>query len=94
VVSTVVFLYGVVTIGFAGLSQALVVETVGTKYAATGIGLFMTVTQLGKVVGPPLFGLVVDLTGAYRMGWFLMAGFAACGTAVAVASRSGEKHLD
>jgi MFS transporter, ACS family, hexuronate transporter len=94
VVTAVVFLYGVVTIGFAGLSQALVVETVGRKHAATGIGLFMTVTQLGKVVGPPLFGLVADLTGTYRMGWFLMAGLAACGTAVAIASRGGEKQLD
>jgi len=93
-VTVIMFAYGSVTIGFAGLYQALVVETVGKRHAATGIGFNMTITQFGKVVGPPIFGLVVDLTDSYRVAWFVLAALAACGGLIAAISRHGEKHLE
>lgn len=90
----VVFGIGLVAVGWPGLYQAVVVETVGRKYAATAVGLNMTVTQFGKVVGPPLFGFIVDVSGSWRLAWILLGGVAAGGTLIALVSAKSEKHID
>lgn len=77
-----VFAYGATAVGFNGLSHALMVETAGRKLAGTGVGLVMSVGQLGVVGGPPLFGFVVDLTGSYDAAWTILAGLAASGAVV------------
>jgi fucose permease len=37
--------------------------------ASVATGGTLTVTFFGVVVGPPLFGLIVNLTGTYRAGY-------------------------
>ncbi|MHB8993133.1 MAG: MFS transporter [Chloroflexota bacterium] len=68
-----VFVYGGTALGWNGLYHALIVETAGQKHAAMGVGLCMTLTQAGTVGGPPLFGLVVDLTGSYQTAWLCLS---------------------
>jgi LPXTG-motif cell wall-anchored protein len=44
------------------------------------MGYSLVGTALGGMVGPPLFGAVVDLTGNFANGWLLTAGLVLVGT--------------
>jgi sugar phosphate permease len=80
VLPVLLFLFGATAIGWNGLYHASMAETAGKKYAATGTGMGMTVNQFGVVVGPPIFGFVVDVATSYQPAWYLAAlstGFAA-----------------
>lgn len=37
------------------------------------MGFGLTFTSLGIIIGPPLFGLLVDYTRNYSLGWTLLA---------------------
>lgn len=47
------------------------------------------ITQPGLLIGPLMFGLVVDATGSFRPAWFLMTIFLA--VAILVTSAVREK---
>jgi MFS family permease len=91
-----VFVYGASAVGWNGLYHVAMAETAGQKYAATGVGMSMTLNQFGTFFGPPIFGFVVDTTGTYRMAWLLMSGFAFVGLVMAVlnARREGQSAQD
>ncbi len=72
------FLLGTSALGWPGVYNAFVVELAGPGLAGTGVGFAFTIRQVGGIV-PPLFGLVVDRTGSYDMGWWMMAGVAGIG---------------
>jgi ACS family hexuronate transporter-like MFS transporter len=74
----IAFMYGASAIGWNGLAQAVIVEAVGKRNAATGVGVSTTFSQIGTVTGAPLFGFVVDVTGTYRAAWMLL-GFLSLG---------------
>ena len=88
--AVVVFVYGGSALGWNGLFQALIVETAGKKHAAMAVGLCMTMTQIGTISGPPLFGLVVDLTGAYQIAWLCVASLSLGGALLGGACSLGE----
>lgn len=88
-----VVVYGASAIGWNGVYHVLVAETAGREFAGTGVGLSMTLNQFGTVGGPPLFGLVVDLSGSYHSAWLLMAGLTLAGTVLAVANIREEKRV-
>lgn len=87
-----VYVYGVVGIGWAGLYQAMLGETVGRRFAGTGVGVTMTLSQFGNVGGPVLFGFLVDLTGSYGAGWLYLGCAAAAGALLAAATSKEEKY--
>jgi MFS family permease len=68
-IGALAFVFGANALGWNGLYQALITESVDRRYAATGVGFAMTLMQAGTVFGPPLFGLVVDTSGSYSAGW-------------------------
>jgi sugar phosphate permease len=72
--------FGVAAIGWAGLYGTLAGEIGGARRAGLAAGLCSAMVNVGIVVGPPAFGLLVDRTGSYRLSWVLMA--AAAGMAV------------
>jgi len=45
----------------------------GTEGRSVGLGLM--IQQPGILIGPFLFGLLVDMTGSFRPAWLLLAGF-------------------
>lgn len=92
-VTAIVFALGSTVIGMGSVYQTLVTETVGRKYAATAVGFSMTVSQVGKVVGPPMFGFVVDLAGSYQLAWNLLSVLSVGGALMAVWNIKGEKHV-
>ena len=71
---------GLTIASFASLMQTLAVEAVAPRLAGSAMGYSLVGTALGGMVGPPLFGAVVDLTGNFANGWLLTAGLVLAGT--------------
>ncbi|MGH7313197.1 MAG: MFS transporter [Candidatus Rokuibacteriota bacterium] len=67
---------GVGAFGWVGLYFALVAEIGGARYAGLLTGVAVACAWSGVLVGPPLFGLVVEATGGYGVAWLLLAGIA------------------
>jgi len=63
---------GATTIGSGGVYTAMAGEMGGDKAAGTSVGVITAVAGSGYLIGPPLFGAIVDLTDSYRMAWLLM----------------------
>lgn len=89
-----VFAAGATTVGWNGVYHTLVTETVGHKYAATGVGLSLTLIETGTMVGPPLFGLVADVAGTYRMGWLFLTCLSGAGTLVAALAARRDQRTE
>lgn len=86
----VVFAYGSVALGWNGLYQASAVEAAGKKHSAMGVGFTMTLTQVGVVGGPPLFGFIVDLTGSYQPAWLFLGCISLLGALLAALCPDGD----
>ena len=64
---------GVSAIGWNGINMTFVAELAGRQLSATAAGLNLTASYLGIMVCPPIFGLLVDLTGAYTTAFVIGA---------------------
>jgi len=73
-------LLGITVASYASIAHTLAVESVPRHQAGTAMGYSLTGTSLGGVIGPALFGAVVDLTGDYADGWLLTAALMGIGT--------------
>lgn len=71
-VAAVALLFGACALGWNGVYITLLAELARPGYQARGITVGMTVTQIGIVLGPALFGLLVDSTKSYRLVWALL----------------------
>lgn len=71
---------GLTIASFASLMQTLSVEAVEPRLAGSATGYTLMGTSLGGMVGPPLFGAAVDLTGKFGNGWLLTAALVLAGT--------------
>jgi MFS family permease len=70
--------------GWVGLYFALVAEIGGARHAGLLTGVAVASAWSGILVGPPLFGLIVEAAGSYGPAWLFVA-IVAVGVAVAVA---------
>jgi len=70
---TLALLLGVTVASYAGLAQTMAVEYTEPGLAGSAMGYTMIATSVGGMVGPPLFGLIVDASGAYADGWLFSA---------------------
>ena len=73
-------LLGLTIASFASLTQTLAVEVVEPRLAGSAMGYTLMGTALGGMIGPPLFGAAVDLTGKFANGWILTAVLVLAGT--------------
>ncbi len=89
----IVFLFGFTAMGWQGLHLAVAAEAAGAKLAGTGIGLSMTFSQIGFVSGPPLFGLILDVTASYQVAWLSYGALAATGSLMAFFLARQERSL-
>ena len=60
---------GLTLLGWQAVYAVLLPELSGRQLAGSAIGVGYTLVQIGAVVGPPLFGRIVDATGDYRLAW-------------------------
>ncbi|MCC7104255.1 MAG: MFS transporter [Chloroflexi bacterium] len=72
-------LLGASAFGWTGVLGTLVIETAGRGPAATAVALVSTLGSPGSVLGPPIFGFIVDQTGSYRAAWLSAAGVVCLG---------------
>ncbi len=75
-------LLGLTVASYASIAQTLAVESVPSHQAGSAMGYSLTGTSLGGVIGPALFGAVVDFTGDFADGWLLTGALMGAGTLV------------
>ena len=62
--------------GWVGLYFALVAEIGGARYAGLLTGVAVAFAWSGVLVGPPVFGLLLEVTGSYACPWLVLAAVA------------------
>ncbi len=66
----VLLLAGLTSVGWNGINMLHVTEIAGRRASATAAGMNLTASYLGIMMGPPLFGLLVDVTGTYSVAFY------------------------
>lgn len=67
---------GVGAFGWVGLYFALVSEVGGARYAGLLTGVAVAFAWSGVLVGPPIFGVLLEVTGSYRLPWLVLSAYA------------------
>ncbi len=64
---------GLTIMGWAGPYFTLIVEVAGERNIGLVSSMAVTMNLLGIMSGPPIFGLIVDLTSSYRLAFRIFA---------------------
>ncbi|WFE74693.1 MFS transporter [Roseinatronobacter sp. S2] len=64
---------GVTICSATGVQMALTIQTAQPAQAGGAIGYNMLATNIGGVIAPPAFGLVLELSGSFALSWLLAA---------------------
>ncbi|MFC1917925.1 MFS transporter [Chloroflexota bacterium] len=64
---------GVVAIGWGGLYATMAGELGGERMAGAATGTTAAIIMVGVIVGPPVFGFIVDATGSFSAAWLALA---------------------
>ncbi|MDN7245243.1 MFS transporter [Planococcus shenhongbingii] len=67
-------LFGFCISGFNGIWMNAATELVPIEQAGIASGFSLMLGSWGVIIGPPLFGYIVDATGSFTYGWLFMAG--------------------
>lgn len=67
-------LYGIYSGGLLVFTVPLCLEIVGARRLNSAIGLWFFLIGLGSLTGPPLIGLVYDITGSFGLS-YILSGF-------------------
>ncbi len=78
----VIALMGVSVLGRHGVLITFVAELAGKELAGTAMGVSITITYIGIIVGPPVFGHIVDKTQSYVLAWLVFGCASVLATAV------------
>jgi MFS transporter, ACS family, hexuronate transporter len=62
--------------GWVGLYFALVAEIGGPRYAGLLTGAATACSWSGTLIGPPIFGVLLEVTGAYTLPWLVLTAVA------------------
>ncbi|HET7343570.1 MAG TPA: MFS transporter [Methylomirabilota bacterium] len=79
--------FGVAGIGWNGVQHTLMAELAGPGAAATAVGLGLAVSSAGVMLGPPIFGWLVQSSAGYRGPWLALAATMVVGLGVLAAVR-------
>ncbi len=77
-------LLGATVASFAPVSQAIAVEMVEPRLAGSVIGYNMVGVHIGGMIGPLIFGWLVDNGGGYDVAWLVIAAIFGLGVALLV----------
>jgi len=67
-----VFAAGAGAFGWVGLYFALVAEIGGPRHAGILTGAATACSWSGTLIGPPIFGLILEATGGYGASWLVL----------------------
>lgn len=68
---------GAVALGWNGVFLAEVARLAPAGSAGMATGGALALTFVGALLGPPIFGAIIDMTGSYRVAFFVAAAAAA-----------------
>ncbi|MDQ0158158.1 MFS transporter [Alkalibacillus salilacus] len=76
---TIIFIafLGFTVSGFNGIWMIAAAESVPKQFSGVSSGVSLTIGTLGVIIGPPVYGLLVDQTGGFMWGWIYFAGLMA-----------------
>ncbi len=63
--------FGATALGWNGVLITFASEISGKDLGAAGLGWAVTLMTIGILVGPPLFGYIVDRTSSYNPAWLV-----------------------
>jgi sugar phosphate permease len=67
-------IFGLIVVGWGGLHLTLIGEFAGKELTGTATGFAATIALSGNLVGPPVFGHIVDISGgSYQSAWVFLA---------------------
>ena len=66
-------LLGAATNGASGVYTALAGELIPREHAGTIVGICTALAAMWSLLGPPLFGRIVDVSHSYQLAWTVMA---------------------
>lgn len=90
----VILALGMTIASFAPIAQAIVVESVEPRLAGSAMGVNMFGVHIGGLLGPILFGWIVDSCGEYDAAWGVTAGIVILGTfALATCFKEGGRRV-
>jgi MFS transporter, ACS family, hexuronate transporter len=75
----IAMLLGLTIASWASLMQTMAIESVAPEHSGSSIGYTTIGTASGAMIGPPLFGAVIDATGSFAEGWLVTAAIIAAG---------------
>ena len=64
--------FGFSAIGWGGINLILVSESVRKEVVGLAMGYSAMILLIGNIVGPPIFGYIVDTTGSYSPAWWFL----------------------
>ena len=70
-------LLGASAFAWTAVLGTLVIEVAGRESAGSAISLVQLIAAPASLLGPPVFGLLVDQSGTYRFAWLVLAGVGA-----------------
>ncbi|HXC79236.1 MAG TPA: MFS transporter, partial [Candidatus Acidoferrum sp.] len=74
-------------VGWNGVQISYISELAKPGTEGRSVGLGLMIQQPGILIGPFLFGLVVDMSGSFRLAWLLVAGFMGAAMLIMMATR-------
>ncbi len=77
-------LLGFTIASYAPVAQAITVEMVSPSLSGSALGYNLMGVFLGGMVGPPIFGAIIDLTGSFEAGWVATSLLCALGTFILI----------
>ncbi|QDI91915.1 MFS transporter [Salicibibacter halophilus] len=66
--------FGFCVSGYNGLWMNAATELVPQEQAGLASGFSTSIGAWGVIIGPPLFGWIIDATGEFFVGWFALGG--------------------
>jgi len=69
----VTLVFGFAGVGWAGLTLSLVGEFAGKELVGIAASISVVFGMIGNIIGPPVFGYIVDATGSYQIAWAFLA---------------------
>ncbi|MFB4161192.1 MFS transporter [Geomicrobium sp. JSM 1781026] len=70
---TTVILFGFSIAGYNGIWLNAATEVVPKEQSGLASGFTTSFGAWGVILGPPLFGLITDVTGSFQVAWFTLA---------------------
>jgi sugar phosphate permease len=88
IVLPLVFAVGFAVLGWQGVAMAMTAELAEPADVGRVVGFALTALQVGPIVGPPLIGRLLDVTGSYPLAWSVLAASCALATLIFAAAMS------